>query len=79
MQQSCGAATMLMTPAEIQARFPFYKVDDIVMGSYNPVGEGWFDGATMMQWWRRKAREGRMACAGMVAPRTRVLDGLAGF
>jgi len=57
VQKSCGAATMLMTPAEIKARFPFYKVDDIVMGSYNPVGEGWFDGATMMQWWRRKARE----------------------
>jgi len=57
VQKGCGAATMLMTPAEIKARFPFYNVDDIVMGSYNPVGEGWFDGATMMQWWRRKARE----------------------
>lgn len=57
VQRGCGAATMLMTPPEIKARFPFYNVDDIVMGSFNPVGEGWFDGATMMQWWRRKARE----------------------
>ncbi len=57
VQKSCGAATMLMTPAEIRARFPFYRVDDIAMGSFNPVGEGWFDGATMMHWWRRKARE----------------------
>jgi glycine/D-amino acid oxidase-like deaminating enzyme len=57
VQAACGAATMLMTPAEIKAKFPFYNVDDIAMGSFNPVGEGWFDGATMMQWWRRKARE----------------------
>jgi glycine/D-amino acid oxidase-like deaminating enzyme len=48
---------MLMTPIEIARRFPFYNVDDIALGSFNPVGEGWFDGFTMMQWWRRKARE----------------------
>lgn len=57
VQAACGAATRLMTPDEIKAQFPFYNVGDVVMGSFNPVGEGWFDGATMMQWWRRKARE----------------------
>jgi len=57
VQASCGAATELLTPDEIKARFPFYNLDGIVMGSFNGVGEGWFDGATMMQWWRRKARE----------------------
>jgi glycine/D-amino acid oxidase-like deaminating enzyme len=57
VQAACGAATVLMTPDEIAARFPFYNLDGIAMGSFNPVGEGWFDGATMMQWWRRKARE----------------------
>ena len=57
MQATCGAATVLMTPDEIAARFPFYNLDGIELGSFNPVGEGWFDGFTMMQWWRRKARE----------------------
>ena len=57
VQAECGAATTLMTPNEIARRFPFYNVDDIALGSFNPVGEGWFDGFTMMQWWRRKARE----------------------
>ena len=57
MQAACGAATVLMTPDEIAARFPFYNLDGIELGSFNPVGEGWFDGFTMMQWWRRKARE----------------------
>ena len=57
VQAACGAATMLMTPDEIAARFPFYNLDGIALGSFNPVGEGWFDGFTMMQWWRRKARE----------------------
>ena len=58
VQAACGAATMLMTPDQIAARFPFYNLDGIALGSFNPVGEGWFDGFTMMQWWRRKAREG---------------------
>jgi glycine/D-amino acid oxidase-like deaminating enzyme len=57
VQAKCGAATELMSPDEIARQFPFYNVDDIAMGSFNPVGEGWFDGFTMMQWWRRKARE----------------------
>jgi len=57
VQADCGAATRLMTPDQIKAQFPFYHVDGVAMGSFNPVGEGWFDGATMMQWWRRKARE----------------------
>jgi len=57
VQAECGAATMLMKPDEIAARFPFYNLDDIALGSFNPVGEGWFDGFTMLQWWRKKARE----------------------
>ncbi|MFQ5565952.1 MAG: NAD(P)/FAD-dependent oxidoreductase [Paracoccaceae bacterium] len=57
VQAECGAATVLMTPDEIAARFPFYNLDGIALGSFNPSGEGWFDGFTMMQWWRRKARE----------------------
>jgi len=57
VQAECGAATQLLTPEELAQRFPFYNLDDIVLGSYNNVGEGWFDGYTMMQWFRQKARE----------------------
>ena len=56
LQSSLGAATVIMTPAEIVAEYPFYNVDGIVCGSHNTVDEGWFDSATMFDWWRRKSR-----------------------
>ena len=56
LQSSLGAATVIMTPTEIATEYPFYNVDDIVCGSHNTVDEGWFDSATMFDWWRRKAR-----------------------
>ena len=56
LQSSLGAGTVIMTPAEIAAEYPFYNVDDIVCGSHNTVDEGWFDSAAMFDWWRRKAR-----------------------
>ena len=57
LQSSLGAGTVIMTPAEIAAEYPFYNVSDIVCGSHNTVDEGWFDSATMFDWWRRKARQ----------------------
>ncbi len=57
VQKACGAGTRLMNPDEIAAEYPFYNLDGIVLGSHNPVDEGYFDGATMFQWWRRKARQ----------------------
>ena len=54
-QRGCGAATRLMAPDEIAAEWPFYALDDIRLGSHNPVDEGWFDGAAMFEWWRRSA------------------------
>ena len=72
MQAGCGAATILLTPDQIKARFPFYHLDGIALGSFNPVGEGWFEGFPMMQWWRRKAREnGVEYVAGEVVAMTR--------
>ena len=56
MQSALGAGTVIMSPDEIAAEYPFYNVDDIVCGSHNTVDEGWFDSATMFDWWRRKAR-----------------------
>ena len=56
VQASLGAGTVIMTPAEIAAAYPFYNVDGIVCGSHNLVDEGWFDSGTMFDWWRRQAR-----------------------
>lgn len=57
VQASAGAGTRLMTPAEIAAEWPFYDLEGIIGGSHNPVDEGYFDGTTMFDWWRRIARE----------------------
>lgn len=57
VQQAAGAATQLMTPDQIKAAYPFYNVDDIKLGSINLVDEGYWDGGTVFEWWRRSARE----------------------
>jgi len=56
IQRACGAGTKIMTPDEIAAAYPFYNLDGIVLGSHNKVDEGYFDGHTLFDWWRRKAR-----------------------
>ncbi|MEO0938744.1 MAG: FAD-binding oxidoreductase [Pseudomonadota bacterium] len=56
VQHAAGAATRLMAPAQIAAAYPFYNLDGIVLGSINTVNEGYFDGATVFDWWRREAR-----------------------
>lgn len=57
IQASFGAGTRIMTAEAIAAEYPFYHLDDVVLGSHNPIDEGYFDGATMFDWWRRKARQ----------------------
>ncbi len=57
VQNAAGAATRVMTGAEIKRTYPFYNVDDIVLGSINTVDEGYWDGSTVFDWWRRQARE----------------------
>ncbi len=56
IQASLGAGTRIMTADEIKSEYPFYQLDDVILGSHNPIDEGYFDGATMFDWWRRKAR-----------------------
>jgi glycine/D-amino acid oxidase-like deaminating enzyme len=56
LQAACGAATRMMTPEQIHAAYPFYHLDDIVAGSHNLVDEGYFDGNTLFDWWKRSAR-----------------------
>ncbi|SFJ40175.1 NAD(P)/FAD-dependent oxidoreductase [Jannaschia pohangensis] len=57
VQQAAGAATQLMSAEQIKAAYPFYNVDDILLGSINVVDEGYWDGATVFDWWRRQSRE----------------------
>ncbi len=57
LQAALGAGTRIMTPDEIAAAYPFYNLDGVVLGSHNPKDEGYFDGATLFDWWRRKARQ----------------------
>ena len=52
-----GAGTQIMTPDQIAARYPFYNLDGIVLGSHNTVDEGYFDGGTVFDWWRKQARQ----------------------
>ena len=56
MQAALGAGTRLLTAAELAREFPFYQTSDVLLASHNRVDEGYFDGATMFDWWRRKAR-----------------------
>ncbi len=56
VQVAAGAGTRLLTPEEIKAAYPFYTVDDLVLGSINTVDEGYFDGITLFDWFRRQAR-----------------------
>jgi glycine/D-amino acid oxidase-like deaminating enzyme len=55
VQTRCGADIALLRPAELKARFPWLEVDDLVAGSFGRSGEGWFDGYSVLQAFRRKA------------------------
>lgn len=57
LQENCGAGTQILLRDELAQKFPFYNLDDIILGSYNRLDEGYFDGNTMFDWWRRKARQ----------------------
>lgn len=57
VQHAAGAATQMLTPAQIKQAYPFYNVDDIVAGSINLVDEGYWDGNAVFEAWRRSARD----------------------
>ncbi|XDA97505.1 FAD-binding oxidoreductase [Sulfitobacter sp. LCG007] len=56
IQAAHGAGTKHLSPQEIAAAYPFYALDGILGGNLNLVDEGYFDGGTMFDWFRRKAR-----------------------
>lgn len=76
VQAACGAGTRIMSAEEIKHEYPFYNVDDIIAGSHNLVDEGYFDGNTLFDWWKRSARErGAEYIANEVVSMARTGDG----
>ncbi len=57
MQQAEGAKTQLLTTAEIKAAYPFYNLDDILLGSINLQDEGYWDAMAMFEGLRYAARD----------------------
>lgn len=56
LQSEYGAGTQILSPDEIAERYPFYNLDGIVLGSHNTRDEGYFDGGTIFDWFRKQAR-----------------------
>ncbi len=56
VQREHGVNVALLTPMELQARFPWLNVDDVAGGSLGLADEGWFDAYALLQAFRRKAR-----------------------
>lgn len=57
IQAQLGAGTRHMTRDEIAADYPFFQLDDIQGANHNLVDEGYFDGGTMFDWFKRMARK----------------------
>ncbi len=55
VQVGAGADVALLSPSELQARFPWLVAADLALGSLGLAGEGWFDGPALLQAFRRKA------------------------
>lgn len=56
VQRAAGADTRLLTADQIAADYPFYDLDGIVLGSINTRDEGYWDGGTLFEWFRRSAQ-----------------------
>ena len=56
LQERLGAGTRHLSRDDIAQAYPFYHLDDIVGGNHNLVDEGYFDGGTMFDWFKRMAR-----------------------
>lgn len=63
IQRAAGAGTEVLSPEAIAARYPFYRLDDVCLGSLNLRDEGYWDGATVFDWMKRKARDTGVAFA----------------
>lgn len=51
-----GAGTLLLEPAALAERFPWLDLSGVVLGSFGPRDEGWFDNMGLLGGFRRAAR-----------------------
>jgi FAD-dependent oxidoreductase domain-containing protein 1 len=56
VQRAHGADVELLDPAALRRRFPWLSTEGIALGSHGVAGEGWFDGFSLFQAFKRKAR-----------------------
>jgi FAD-dependent oxidoreductase domain-containing protein 1 len=56
IQREHGVDVALLDGDALRARFPWLETADLAAGSFGLSGEGWFDGWTLLQGFRRKAR-----------------------
>ncbi|HEV2678416.1 MAG TPA: FAD-binding oxidoreductase [Aliidongia sp.] len=55
-QRQQGVDVAFLTPTALGQRFPWLATGDLAAGSLGLSGEGWFDGYSLLQAFRRKAR-----------------------
>lgn len=56
IQLGAGVDVALLDPAQLRHAFPWLATDGLALGSLGRSGEGWFDGYSVLQAFRRKAR-----------------------
>lgn len=56
VQRRHDVPVVLLTPAELRARFGYLRTDDLAGASLGLSDEGWFDAHALLQGFRRKAR-----------------------
>ncbi|WP_175945124.1 NAD(P)/FAD-dependent oxidoreductase [Burkholderia pyrrocinia] len=57
LARSLGVAIAERSPEELRSRYPWMNVSDLAYAAEGLAGEGWFDGYSLMQWYRSRARE----------------------
>jgi FAD-dependent oxidoreductase domain-containing protein 1 len=75
MQRGQGAATELLDPGALAARFPWIDPAGVALAAFGASGEGWFDAMRLLDLFRRGARA---AGAEYVADRVAGLDRAGG-
>ena len=48
LQRRLGAATEVLQPPEIAARFPWLNIEGVALGSFGPKDEGWYDNMALL-------------------------------
>jgi FAD-dependent oxidoreductase domain-containing protein 1 len=55
VQRGLGVDVALLDAAALAQRWPWLAIEDLTLGSWGVTGEGWYDGWSVLQAFRRKA------------------------